>query len=81
MGSKVCFIGSFESRSVFWIHWRIVDATIYRYQLVSTETVTVQNSLSLSPATADLELWHSLSGAAASSQYLFLKNSGTRVSS
>ena len=39
--SMVCFLD----------HWRraLVDATIYRYQLVSTETVTVQNSLSLSP--------------------------------
>ena len=70
------FIGSFE-HGLFsgFTGGGLVDATIYRYQLVSTETVTVQNSLSLSPATADLELWHSLSGAAASSQYLFLKNS------
>jgi len=71
-GAKT-FIGAFESG--IFIGGGLTDATIYRYQLVSTETVTVQNSLSLSPATADLELWHSLSGAAASSQYLFLKNS------
>ena len=70
-GAKT-FIGAFESG--IFIGGGLADATIYRYQLVSTETVTVQNSLSLSPATADLELWHSLSGAA-SSQYLFLKNS------
>ena len=71
-GAKT-FVGAFESG--IFIGGGSTDATIYRYQLVSTETVTVQNSLSLSPATADLELWHSLSGAAASSQYLFLKNS------
>ncbi len=49
-------------------------AHIYRYQIVSSEKITVENSLSLSPATADLDLWWNLSGAAASSQYLFLKN-------
>lgn len=38
------------------------------------EMISVVTSLALSPATADLDLWFSLSGAAASSQYLFLKN-------
>ncbi len=47
---------------------------IFRYQIISSEKITVENSLSLSPTTADLDLWWNLSGAAASSQYLFLKN-------
>jgi hypothetical protein len=47
---------------------------IFRYQIISSEKITVETSLSLSPTTADLDLWWNLSGAAASSQYLFLKN-------
>jgi hypothetical protein len=47
---------------------------IFRYQIVSSEKITVETSLSLSPASSNLDLWWNISGAAASSQYLFLKN-------
>lgn len=51
------------------------SSKIHRLQITSSESIDVQTSLSLSPATANLELWANLTGAAASTQYLFLKNS------
>lgn len=72
MTGPCTFIGAFDHG--LFIGGGFTDALIYRYQLVSTETVTVENSLALSPVTGDLNLWASLSGAAASSQFLFMKN-------